>query len=118
MYFRKHETTCEDGFKVDGHKILAEVQPSKELISLYRDYHSDDRIVKDARKVINLTTAEDTTVYSSKAIMEQFDADAQVLLDQNKTWGSGIASVKLSEGEIASTDNVDWIDMSNKSFNF
>ena len=117
MYYRKHETTCEDGFKVDGHKISAETVPSPELISLYRDYHSDDRIVKDARKVINLTTAEDTTLYGSKAVMEQFDADAQVLLDQGKTWGSGTASVTMSEGEIALKD-VDWVDLSYKSFNF
>ena len=118
MYYRKETTTCEEGFAVDGHKILKKNMPaSAELISLYRDYHSDDRIVKDARKVINQTTAEDTTLYGSKAVMDQFDADAKVLLDQGKTWGDGIASVKVSEGEILEKD-VDWVDLSYKSFNF
>ena len=119
MYYRKDETTCEDGFQVDGHKTLPVpgTPASAELISLYRAYHADDRIVKDARKVINLTTAEDTTLYGSKAVMEEWLAEEKVLLDQGKTWGSGIASVKVSEGEIAEKD-VDWVDLSHKSFNF
>ena len=118
MYYRKDETTCEDGFAVDGHLITKKNAPaSAELISLYRDYHSNDRIVKDARKVINLTTAEDTTLYSSKAVMDQWLADEKALLDAGKTWGSGIASVKKSEGEIEESD-VDWVDLSYKSFNF
>jgi len=119
MYYRKETTTCEDGFAVDGHLIIPQKggKASAELISLYRDYHSNDRIVKDARKVINVTTAEDTTLYSSKAVMDQWLADEKALLDAGKTWGSGIAWVKISEGEIDESD-VDWVDLSYKSFNF
>ena len=49
--------------------------------------------------------------------MDQWLADEKALIDAGKTWGEGIASVKISEGEIEESD-VDWVDLSYKSFNF
>jgi len=111
MYYRRQNVTSNN----------ADLLPddiSANLQTLFRQYHSNNRIVKDARKVTDASNGEDTTVYESKAVMDQFDTDCKALTDMGSTWGTNLSWSTTAEGEIASETDVDWVTMDTKSSYF
>ena len=108
MYYRRQTVTSSDG-------SLDPVNLNGSLQVLYRQYHSNNRIVKDARKEIDASNAEDTTVYESQATMNQFDTEAKSLTDMGCKWADNLTWTTTAEGEIASVSDVDWVTMDNKS---
>ncbi|SVD89439.1 uncharacterized protein METZ01_LOCUS442293 [marine metagenome] len=112
MYYRRQDVTSNNA-------SLEPDQISINLQTVYRQYHSNNRIVQDARKVTDASNGEDTTVYESKAVMDQFDADCKALTDMGSSWGTNLTWTTSAEGEIASVSDVDWVAMDKgKSFAF
>ncbi len=114
MYYRKETVKHGEGFndQVTG--------PSAELVALFRAYHNDDRIIRDARKITDDFNAVDCTIYKDKATMDAYDAEVGALTGAGKNWGSGISFFSDSQGEITNLEDsaVSDFDWSKKSVYF
>ena len=112
MYYIKHKTISLEGFDQER------VRPSTELIALYREYHGNNKLLKDARVKTDDNNATDVSFYESKTVMDEMNTKVKEFLDAGKTWGSGITFEKIEEGEVGDYSEITGFDLSKKSFNF